>query len=90
MSAPKRVLEWANRWRVEGGVEPLDDLPKGVPCRAEACPLANALKPIVMEGHYVEIDGGSIWLNGAMHSTPKYVQEFVQRFDDGKYPELIV
>lgn len=75
---PQPVLTWVNQQRQERGMEPLEELPKGVstfPWSLYECPLAVALN--VRTG--AEFSG----------QAPELIRQFIRDFDNGKYPELV-
>lgn len=85
----QQVLEWCNQIRAEKGQEPLACLPKGVQKDGNSCPCGTAT------GVYVGCTG---WANSQNEYNFAFerrkplsdaVSEFVPRFDDGEFPELI-
>lgn len=84
----EKVLAYVNRLRVKRGHAPIDALPKGRVAKTEACTLACAFAP-----EYVEVDYGLIsFFEGPTQEDvipPKYVSEFIEDFDDRKFPHLI-
>ena len=88
----ERVLDYVNRIRVQRRIgEPLEELPKGRPGNELRCPIANAL------GGACEVSAGhAFWQVGDIPGhryekirLPKFVHDFIERFDAGAYPELI-
>lgn len=63
---------------------------KGVRFVSDLCPIAVYLKSCGFR--HVDVTGGCVLLNrisdGRRVPTPKAVDEFVSRFDDGHYPAL--
>jgi hypothetical protein len=71
---------------------------KGTPGQPETCVLANYLKAkfnaktVEVCADIVEVDAGSFNDDTpfAYIKTPKLIERFIENFDDGKYPELVV
>ncbi len=78
------VLRWINEVRSIRGVEPLADMPRGVPCDPHACPVARALDADVMFDGVVLAHGAG-W--SPVH-LPAAAQTFANDFDIGLYPAL--
>ncbi len=77
-------MAYVNRLRAKHGLgAPLEDLPKGRPAKTGSCPLAKALGP------NAQVDGAFAEVGVECVRLPRYVGDFVERFDDGKYPDLI-
>jgi len=77
-SLKKSALDWANRIRKIDGKPKLKNLPKGKRGLVTKCTLSEAT------GYHV----GGIYKRPPIKITPS-VDEFVFRFDNGEYPELI-
>lgn len=86
----QRVLVWVNKQREKLGLRPLKHLKKGRIGSPNACSIAASLST---KSLYTEVDSINIevWrgedavLNVA---PPKYVADWIFRFDEGRYPEL--
>ncbi len=87
------TLRWVNQLRVKLGLEKIDHLPPGVQNDEHSCPIAIAL-----EGMYnVNSDGIEANLDLMPDGSkpewwidlPPSARTFVERFDNGRYPELI-
>lgn len=75
------ALNFANRERKKQGKEPLEELPKGYPCSAGFCPIANAIEMLVTER-------GDLSRVPSRWPDTRTAVEFIARFDAGKYPHL--
>lgn len=91
------ALDWANMLRGEYGAAQLDELPSGVQGSASACPLAHALADALHDGtagsnqgRYSPVAEITFGREGRLHqiACPKLVNEFMIRFDHGRYPEM--
>ena len=89
MSKPKieTVLRWVNARRREMGKPPLVALPHGERKAFDRCPLALALEARVFSSSW-RVRSKRGW--GRKRLSPSYIEGFVQRFDHGEYPELIL
>lgn len=76
----KATLEWCNELRAGKGMEPLDDLPKGVRKDHESCPCGKATGAYVAAYNWC-------WPDSLDWPLPSAVCEFVRRFDRGEYPQ---
>jgi hypothetical protein len=54
------------------------------------CPLYHALRLAVPSATCVRVLPGSIVINNRSIRPPKAVDQFIERFDDGRYPDLDV
>lgn len=78
-----RVLAWVNRQRKKYVIgKPLTKLPKGLRRTSYGCPLALALCGKVT-AYRAEVPGSITGI-----TLPKYVHDWIMRFDDGAYPHL--
>jgi hypothetical protein len=79
----KRILAYVNDLREQLGKPPLAELPPGAQCSASRCPIAKALGE--KDAHVgLRIRAGAVYV-----APPEYVCAWIDRFDEGKYPELI-
>lgn len=88
------VLEWVNKVRLEYGMEPLTELPRGYRSKASSCPIARGLS----NGWKAETSGGTTVMTKKrlfrrkeekIVEHPNFVFRFVFDFDAGRYPELV-
>lgn len=69
---------------------PLGELPRGVPRKAYSCPIAMGLR--AGTPRCVQVDTAFVSLAAQFDCsvrTPPNVAEFIRRFDEGRYPELV-
>lgn len=69
----------------------------GKHCGTKGCVIANALLAVVPSGGFVDVDGEQIAF-GKNHEipydkyeridVPQYIAKFIDRFDNGSYPQL--
>lgn len=96
------VLRYVNKLRDDQGRPPIDQLPVGRRENICACPIGNALSFEPGKGAWVEAEvqdddpGGKAKITytdsrGSRKTvtTPKYVNDFIVAFDNGRIPELI-
>ena len=81
--AYEAALAFANKLRRARGAAPLDELPKGHQTSLSYCPLARATEAQV-DTNEIQMGDDGQWLQ-----LPRDVARFVEKFDDGKYPELV-
>ena len=78
-----RVLAYVNRIRKKLGKKPIKRLPKGDKLCYGSCPIARA----------TGCDVHSTWMvnRNTLDETrlPSYIQDWIDRFDSGKHPELV-
>lgn len=96
-----RILAYVNRVRKAQGKEPLQELPKGSRVDAECCPVGKGMGLSTAQTTFMCGDVGQAELlaqrlrldlyrpGSAEVRHPRYVTEWIRRFDDGKYPELV-
>lgn len=87
----KDVLAEVNRLRAERGMEPLDEMPKGVRCVPGRCMIARALCAYVRPLYECR-DPRNQWgnLRGVDgEPLPLILSDASYAFDDGRYPELV-
>jgi hypothetical protein len=94
MNTPKyilfqEVLEWCNLIRKQKDKEPLNELPKGVQKDGNSCPCGKATGVYVGCTGYAETQNAYNFDFERRKQIPDAVREFVPRFDDGEFPELI-
>lgn len=78
------TLEWCNDHRAGKGLEPLDDLPKGLLMDPASCPCGLAT------GLYVETTTwGPTRETKSCNPLPKVVTAFVVRFDNKELPQYV-
>ena len=78
------VLRWCNKIRREQHKKVETRLKKGYRNSPTACPIAKTI------GGRVRVLGTKIkFKNGVEKRLPKYVTEFIRRFDGHSYPDLI-
>lgn len=88
-----KVLDWVNTQRKELGMDPLEELPKGMCHIPSQCVIANALySPGLMR--YISVgpyDAYAGMIDGSDWELrfPAPITQFVWAFDRGEYPELI-
>ncbi len=80
------TLDWVNKVRVATGQKVLKSLPKGERNRFKKCPVAIGIGGEVASGDMVYVVRDGITLE--VLNVPSTVGNFVDAFDDGKYPEL--
>lgn len=78
------TLAWCNTKRVEKGLEPLAQMPKGRRDDGHSCPCGVAARLYVSSNSYV--DGHPI-NDGDWGELPEPVREFVALFDNGHLPQ---
>jgi hypothetical protein len=59
---------------------------QGSPRNGRRCPMANYLRRLGFPTPFVQPD--YVQLGGDMPSTSPHLREFIERFDDGEWPEL--
>lgn len=82
------AFEFINKIREELGMEPIHELPKGKRKSPYSCPVAQGLKnshKVIVNSVYVHLGMGD---SKIQYILPTHVGRFVERFDEGKYPEL--
>ena len=81
----QRVLGYVNRIRAERDLPLLNLLPKGGRGYSHTCPIA-----IAVEGRQdAKRTSWETWKGDTVYrDSPAYVQDFVDRFDGGNFPEL--
>lgn len=80
-----RALRRLNRVRTHHlGLEPVPELPKGVPSRSDSCVLAAALPRCYVTGKGIEDKE-----NGRVYAHSIFSAMFICLFDMGRYPQLI-
>ncbi len=96
----KQVLEYVNWARVALDLEPLTELPKGIRCHPNFCPLARALNYAYVYDDIFEFEepddtlkvsrawGYSTEEIEAFGELPDVLANFVEHFDQGDYPDL--
>lgn len=60
---------------------------KGERGSADSCPVANFLKKRFVDDE-IEVDGARVQVNGVSIEAPRFIADFVDRFDSGNYPEV--
>ncbi|MCH7549649.1 MAG: hypothetical protein IH969_08980 [Candidatus Krumholzibacteriota bacterium] len=89
----KRVLDYVNRIRKALGYKPRKTLAKGIRGKASICPIACSIPVVVFTDSesMVFLNPGIPKNAGIVEEMqhPQYVTDFIDNFDDGKYPELI-
>lgn len=96
------ALEWLNAWRAEYNVPQFEELPKGRVGNAQDCVLAQGFAGISDGSAPMK---GGCGRNAAPGQTPgahfsregkrvdrpitPVVNEFINRFDEGRYPDLV-
>lgn len=94
MNIPKNilfqeVLNWCNELRKQRGIEPpLDSLPKGLQRDGYSCPCGAATGVFVGCAEWAPTKEDHIAYRSC-EPTPECVKEFVPRFDEGEFPELV-
>jgi hypothetical protein len=73
------TLRWCNGLRKKNGKKPLKKLPRGRMFEATSCPCGKATGAIVGYGFYD--------FNGKEGIIPYSVRQFVDAFDDGRFPQ---
>ena len=94
---PKNVLDWVNEGRKILGLNAIDDLPRGAPVSALECPVARALQSPHFRAYVGRFDALFVrristpnTFNTIKIPLPDYVEEFITRVDEGKYPEYLL
>ena len=91
------TLEWINETFVPLGLTPIQELPKGIPMDGSSCVLGKVLNDGLPCKQNKEWWVGTKWVDVPDEyitnpeegiEMPLYVQEFVEAFDDGCYPDL--
>lgn len=88
--APQAVIDWVNEGRRILGLQPLDDLPKGIKTNPGHCPISNALKnvdyKVTASSEYAIFAG--IWETAYVRiNYPKTVRKWIAQFDEGKWSQ---
>ncbi len=77
----QKVVDWCNEHRKEKGLEPLEDLPLGIPGDAASCPCGTATGLRVNYHDVADAEGKIV------ERTPTAVHAFARAFDSGHYPQ---
>jgi hypothetical protein len=80
------TLDWVNKVRGATGLKALKSLPKGERNRSRKCPVAIGIGGEVASGDMAYVMRNGIVME--IMTVPSTVGNFVDAFDDGKYPEL--
>ena len=83
------VLDWCNSIRTAKNLEPLDYLPKGVKTDGYSCPCGKATGVFVGCSGWADTKEDYDSYPRIGHPNTDAVAEFVERFDNGEFPELI-
>ncbi len=81
------TLAWCNERRVEKGMEPLADLPKGQLHKPDSCPCGKATGLKVFSDYYLPADYYPHPSATKVLDVPFEVTTFVERFDMGRLPQ---
>lgn len=84
----KRILKWVNSERLKMHKQPITELPKGIPENPTYCPIAEGLGGATVGDCDWRYIGDDAQFN--RQQLPEYVIKFIERFDTGKYPALIL
>lgn len=84
----KRILKWVNSERLKMHKQPITELPKGIPEDPTYCPIAEGLSGATVGRSDWRYLGDDTPFNH--RQLPDYVIKFIDRFDNGKYPSLIL
>lgn len=94
------ALEWVNGLRQDYGFKPIDDLPRGFRGSSSDCSMSLAIA-VVHDGstpirarprYYGDDESGARFARDGKvvkRETPEAVNQFVLRFDAGRYPDLV-
>ena len=89
------TLAWCNNHRRRKGMESMTELPKGLIRKGDSCPCGKATKMHVAYSIAIDLtDGDETYnpVNGSPkphYDLPPSVQQFVDAFDHGLFPELV-
>lgn len=81
-----KALAWCNARRQEKGKRPLKKMPKGRQQDQMSCPCGRTCKLWVDSLVWKFCDDPVYAKNRPL---PKYMQRFVEKFDEGEFPHLI-
>lgn len=75
------VISWCNEIRDQKGLEPLLDLPLGIPGNECCCPIGRAIQG--------QIQPSSGTYNGGHNDLPQHVADWARDFDHGAHTEYV-
>ena len=91
MTIIEETIRSVNKIRRKLGMKNISKLPRGVPQDPTYCPLAKATGLEVLDGgYYTNTSEQTKKLGGIFHRYSKAAQRFIDNFDNGKYPHLVL